>query len=58
MTINLISDRFVLLITDIKIIFVVMWDIDLNYREEFQTTFNRLYEKASFAIHRPCQPSP
>ncbi len=22
-----------------------MWDIDLNYREEFQTTFERLYEK-------------
>jgi Fic family protein len=24
---------------------VVMWKIDLNYREEFQTTFERLYEK-------------
>jgi Fic family protein len=24
---------------------VVMWKIDLNYREEFQTTFDRLYEK-------------
>jgi len=24
---------------------VVMWKIDLSYREEFQTTFDRLYEK-------------
>lgn len=24
---------------------MVMWKIDLNYREEFQTTFERLYEK-------------
>lgn len=24
---------------------MVMWKIDLNYREEFQTTFDRLYEK-------------
>lgn len=24
---------------------MVMWNIDLNYREEFQTTFDRLYEK-------------
>jgi Fic family protein len=24
---------------------VVMWKIDVNYREEFQTTFERLYEK-------------
>jgi hypothetical protein len=29
-----------------------MWDIDLNYREEFQTTFNRLLKKASFAIQQ------
>ena len=31
-----------------------MWNIDLSYREEFQTTFERLYEKlAVLNQHRP-----
>jgi len=25
--------------------FAVMWDIDITYRDEFQTTFERLYQK-------------
>lgn len=35
-------------------IFVVMWDIDITYREEFQTTFERLYKKKQdLQISRP-----
>jgi Fic family protein len=34
-----------------------MWDIDLNYQEEFQTTFERLYEKKQvLQTSRPLPP--
>jgi hypothetical protein len=29
-----------------------MWNIDLNYREEFQTTLTVCMKKASFAIQQ------
>jgi len=35
----LISDRIFIFVTDI------MWKIDLSYREDFQTTFDRLFDK-------------
>lgn len=33
------------MLSDNICIFVAMWKIDTNYREEFQSTFDRLYEK-------------